>query len=118
MIQHNGGGSITIYLSDGNTLTLSEIELREIIHYSKDFYDNFDEKFDDLFCDCIEKYDEVDKASENGETKERPYHKQEMIIDLFNKYKSKDKTKAQVFREISKELNITYKAVEKAYYKK
>lgn len=48
----------------------------------------------------------------------RGYHKKGFIIELFNKYHNSTKTKKEVFMQIANELNITVKAVEKAYYSK
>lgn len=49
---------------------------------------------------------------------DRGYHKKGFIIELFNKYHNSTKTKKEVFMQIANELNITVKAVEKAYYSK
>lgn len=56
---------------------------------------------------------EVEPKSSN-----RGYHKKGFIIELFNKYHNSTKTKKEVFMQIANELNITVKAVEKAYYSK
>jgi len=48
----------------------------------------------------------------------RKYYKNEKIKKLFKKYYKKTKTKKETFEQISKELEISFKAVEKAYYKK
>ena len=46
------------------------------------------------------------------------YNSNESIKNLFNKYHIKGITKKKVFQQIATELSITFKAVEKAYYKK
>lgn len=48
----------------------------------------------------------------------RKNSKNKKIKDLFEKYYNSTKTKTEVFNTIANELNITFKAVEKAYYKK
>lgn len=101
MIKYDGDGQISIYLSSGKVLELSEDELRELnIMTGSYFLPNEEE----LNCRQL--------------AIERPRNKRAKIIMLFNKYKSKHETKASIFRKISKELNISYKAAEKAYYTK
>jgi N-acetylglutamate synthase-like GNAT family acetyltransferase len=51
-------------------------------------------------------------------TPKKKYHKSQKIKTLFNKYHKDGMTKKEVFIKIANELNITYKAVEKSYYKK
>lgn len=48
----------------------------------------------------------------------RKYNKSSSIKSLFKKYYDETKTKKEVFTQISLELEISYKAVEKAYYSK
>ncbi|PHO12569.1 hypothetical protein CPG38_06895 [Malaciobacter marinus] len=48
----------------------------------------------------------------------REYNKNKKIKMLFNSYYDETRTKKEVLEKISKELNLSYKAVEKAYYKK
>jgi len=48
----------------------------------------------------------------------REYNKNKKIKMLFSRYYDETKTKKEVLKKISEELNISYKAVEKAYYKK
>lgn len=107
MIQYNGNDCLTIYLNNGNIIKLTRDELNEVVSYINEF--------------------EKEEMMRRGYGKlnlsrpikpSRPYNKREKIIKLFNKYKTNDRTKKDVFKKISKELNISYKAVEKAYYKK
>ena len=96
MIRYEGNEKITVELSTGELLTLSEYDLSEFYLLAKDYF----------------------TTDENQEEILRPYNKKEKIISLFNEYTTNEKSKADVFREISQELNISYKAVEKAYYRK
>ena len=48
----------------------------------------------------------------------RVYNKREKIIELFKSYYDDKKTKKEVFIQIADELNISFKAVEKAFYSK
>ena len=48
----------------------------------------------------------------------RAYNKSNKIKQLFKKYKTATKTNKEIFSIIAKELNISIKAVDKAYYKK
>lgn len=102
MISYNGNRQLQIYLSSGEILELSEDELIELHAMSELYFFENSELLE-------EKYTYKEK---------RPYNKNDSIQTLFKKYKSKDKTKSTVFRKIAKELNISYKAVEKAYYAK
>lgn len=82
-----------------------------------------DKKIELTKNEFIELYYQVEKFFElkdkpNPFRPSRQYNKREKIISLYEKYKTHNKTKADVFREISKELKITYKAVEKAFYQK
>lgn len=52
------------------------------------------------------------------ERKKRSYNKHQAILKLFNQYYCEEKTKKSVFKKISDELQISIKAIEKAYYKK
>lgn len=101
MIRYDGNGQLSMYLSSGKVLELSEDEVREL-------------------SIMISSYSLSNRAelSYKQLAITRPHNKREKIIMLFNKYKSKQETKASIFREIAKELNISYKAVEKAYYAK
>lgn len=47
--------------------------------------------------------------------KKRRYIKQKKVIELFTKYYTGDTTKAEVYRQIAKELDMTFEAVKKAY---
>lgn len=96
MIRYEGNEQVTINLSSGEILELSEYDLSEFYLLAKTYF-TIDEDQPEIL---------------------RPYNKKETIISLFNQYKTKEKTKADVFREISTELNISFKAVEKAYYTK
>lgn len=49
---------------------------------------------------------------------QREYNKRSKILNLFKKYYDSTKTKKEVFIQIAKELNISFKAVEKAFYTK
>lgn len=101
MIEDKGDEQYLVHLSSGEILDLSEDELMEMYDLIGKFFFYTDE-------DVENEQIEVPKG----------YNKREKIIELFNQYKSKNKTKSEVFRQISNELKITYKAVEKAYYKK
>lgn len=48
----------------------------------------------------------------------RSHNKKELVLKLFEKYHSATRTKKEVFEQVANELNITVKAVEKAYYLK
>jgi len=48
--------------------------------------------------------------------KQRGYNPNSKIKQLFKKYYDDTKTKKEVFTQISKELKISFKAVEKAFY--
>lgn len=96
MIRYEGNERVTVELSNGELLELSEYELSEFYLLAKEYF-MIDEEQREIL---------------------RPYNKKEKILSLFSSHKSKEKTKADVFREISQELNISYKAVEKAYYTK
>lgn len=101
MIRYDGNEQFSIYLSSGKVLELSENELAELYSISDRYFLSNQKEFNSKQLEI-----------------ERPHNKKEKIIMLFNKYKSRQETKASIFRKIAKELNISYKAVEKAYYKK
>ena len=50
--------------------------------------------------------------------KVRKYNTNKKILTLFKKHYNDSKTKKEVFEIIAKDLKISFKAVEKAYYKK
>lgn len=62
--------------------------------------------------------DDDDDDDDDYYKKTRVYNKREKIIELFNSHYDNKKTKKEVFIQIAKELNITFKAVEKAFYTK
>lgn len=96
MIRYEGNERVTVNLSNGESLNLSEYDLSEFYLLAKEYFTIEEDQREIL----------------------RPYNKKEKIISLFNEYKTNEKTKADVFREISTELNISFKAVEKAHYTK
>lgn len=106
MIQYEGNGQISILLSSGNTLYMSEDEIYEIHELATSYYD--------LCSDSNE-----NNTHEKTEKKrKRPYNTRKMKLALYEKYKTPLKTDTEVFRQIASELNISYKAVEKTFYKK
>ncbi|AKF25822.1 hypothetical protein YH65_10820 [Sulfurovum lithotrophicum] len=76
--------------------------------------DPADTKKNSISKSCKGKKNNIKKHAQN----KRAYTPQTKILKLFKEYYSINKTKIEVFRQISKELNISVKAVEKAYYKK
>jgi len=70
--------------------------------------------------EMIELYNNISEhlLVKKPEKKKRPYHKKRVVYALFEKYHDDNKTKAETFTKIAKELGISYKAVEKACYPK
>lgn len=92
-----GNGKHLISISN-KEVELSESEIIEIIEYAKSLKKNIDKQlYESLFP-------------------KQKYHKNKKIKKLFKKYYTASKTKKEVFQQIALELQITYKAVEKAYY--
>jgi len=102
MIQYEGNGQISILLSSGNTLYMTEDEMFEIHELANDYY-NLDSEYDE---------------ENNIKANKRPYNRKHRVMELYNFYKPSSNSKAEVFRKIAEHLNITYKAVEKSIYKK
>ncbi|MCD6653446.1 MAG: hypothetical protein LT067_01590 [Sulfurovum sp.] len=103
MIQYEGNGQINIFLSSGNTLYMTEDEMLEIHELASDYYDD--------------PYLEDDEEN-NIKANKRPYNRKHRVMELYNSYKPASNSKAEAFRKIAEHLNITYKAVEKSFYKK
>lgn len=83
MIKYNGDEQLSIYLSSGKVLELSDDELRELSIMTGSYFLSNEEELN---------YKQL--------AIDRPHNKREKIIMLFNKYKSKYKTKASIFRQI------------------
>ncbi len=60
----------------------------------------------------------VSNSKENVTKNQRGYNSNKKIKQLFKQYYNEARTKKEVFIQISKELNISFKAVEKAFYLK
>lgn len=110
MISLHRDGSLVITLLGGKHINLTKDELRELIITAHT----------QGYCqETIRKLSEGARLSISGDHGNiRPYNNRDKILKLFNLYSSENSSKAEIFRKISKELNISYKAVEKAYYKK
>ena len=88
-----------------------------------------DEELKIELLDNIDTNNLIDKSKSNlkkntvnrkhkGKNKKRNYNTNNKIKKLFIKYYDETKTKKDILQKIADKLNITYKAVEKAYYKK
>jgi len=104
MIQYEGNGQISILLSNGNTIHMTEDEIFEIYELASHYYN--------LCSDA----DENNTPEKIGKQSKRPYNSHKMKRALYDKYKTPLKTDAEVFRQIASELDISYKAVEKTFY--
>lgn len=60
----------------------------------------------------------VDASLKHIPKTKRSHNKKDHILRLFNEYHVDIRTKKETFEQIARELNITLKAVEKAYYSK
>ena len=80
-----------------------------------------EEEISEIFMYAIENNIQRDEADEyeveQHEEEIRPYNKNETIKNLFEKYYTKQQTKKEVLKKIAAELNISFKAAEKAFYK-
>ena len=103
-MEYLGVDTYKIYLSDKD-LILTKYEIEQIVEsynsYQENLYDNTNNNSINLF-----------------KLPKRQYNNNEKIKLLFKSYYQITKTKKEVFLIIAKELNITIKAVEKAYYRK
>ena len=113
---------------DYRIIDLSEIEETSKYEDRNDFLD----VLFSLFCEINESKVLENKGEYSKELNNRPTTKQEKcnkkqprgynpnpkIKQLFAKYYDDTKTKREVFTKISKELKISFKAVEKAFYLK
>lgn len=113
---------------DYRIIDLSEIEEA----YQYEDRDRFLDVLFSLFCEINESKVLENKGEYSKELNNRPTTKQEecnkkqprgytpnpKIKQLFAKYYDDTKTKREVFTKISKELKISFKAVEKAFYLK
>jgi DNA-directed RNA polymerase specialized sigma subunit len=94
-------------VSTGKTITLTTAEVH---HLLKDIMSNAG----DLMLSASHK--EFFRKYKNNHYAVRGYHPNQKIKELFEKYHTKEITKQATFERIAKELNITFKAVKKAYY--
>lgn len=100
-MEYLGLDNYKFYLSD-KEVVLTENDIETIINqYNK--YNHNKTNFINLF---------------DIEVNKREYNKSDKVKRLFKKYYTATKTKKEIFLIISKELNISIKAVDKAYYKK
>ena len=90
-------------------------------------YDYFKYELDYQFLNIINEHLKDKKENEDKTTKQtkkkktikkRNYNTNAYIKILFDKYFNDTKTKKEVLELIADELSISYKAAEKAYYKK
>lgn len=105
--------------TDTKSIELSVDDIKSIIQsYIIDLYKRNElvDFFDD-YTDFLESIQNPKMYSKYKSNK-RKYHKKILILELFNKYHDDKKTKKEVFIQIAKELNISFKAVEKAFYTK
>lgn len=97
MIRYEGNGHVLAYLSSGEVLELSESELRELYSLAHNY---------------------LSLNSTEPLKIKRAYNSREDVAEAYNRLRIDGETKADTIRKVMKELNITYKAVEKHLYKK
>lgn len=102
-MEYLGSDTYKIYLSNKD-LILTKYEIEQIV----DSYNCYQEKLSNTIDKTINLF--------RIEPKKRKYNNNEEIKLLFKKYHKSSNTKKKTFSIIAEELDITIKAVEKAYY--
>lgn len=104
-MEYLGSDTYKIYLSNKD-LILTKYEIEQIV----DSYNCYQEKLSNNIDKTINLF--------RIEPKKRKYNNKEKIKLLFKKYHKHTNTKKETFSIIANKLNISIKAVEKAYYSK
>lgn len=115
MLQYESDDTYSFYLASGEKIFLTENDISEIIkerHGLEIIEDFYNREIIDIHSSA---FIPISKRA-------RPYHSKEHIIELVDRYYDKSNnalnTKRKVFVRVANELNITPKAVNKAYYSK
>lgn len=104
-MEYLGADTYKIYFNDRD-LILNKYEIEQIVND----YNNYQKNLSDGKNDLISIFKIVQKK--------REYNNKEKIKLLFKKYHKPTNTKKETFSIIANELNISIKAIEKAYYSK
>lgn len=114
-------------ITNEKKIELSTIQISQLLNDIFNDYDYFKYELDYQFLNIINEHLKDKKENEDKTTKQtkkkktikkRNYNTNAYIKILFDKYFNDTKTKKEVLELIADELSISYKAAEKAYYKK
>lgn len=100
-------------IDDDNKIELTIIQISNLLDGILNDYEYLKYNID---FKCI--YDEEDYEDyEEYEDIIRNYNKGNKIVELYNTYYNKKRTKKSVYEQIGNELNIKWKSVQKTYLK-